>query len=97
MIPAGQCTRVPEQDWVPVPTDLALAPAVIDAAATWPLRVRVESKSVHLTCADDDQSILPLVRSSVAYRVRTRDVTGALIAHLLQCHGWTREAPHARP
>ena len=98
-IPAGSITTVPESEWVPFPPGIALAPAVVAAAERWPIAVRPELNDeglhVFLTCADCDQSILPLAAPSGAYRVRITDVTAQLLAHLQQRHGWTREVPGA--
>ena len=93
----GDITTVPEQDWVPMPEGMALAPAVVTAAERWTIAVRPEVNDaglhVFLTCADCDQAILPLAAPAGAYRVRITDITAQLLSHLQQRHGWTREAP----
>lgn len=96
---SADITTVPEDQWVPFPPGLALSPAVVAAAERQLLAVRPEENDaglhIFLTCADCDQSILPLAAPSGAYRVRITDITAQLLAHLQQRHGWTREVPGA--
>lgn len=81
----------------PLPAGLAVAPAVLAAADVEPLAVRLELNEhgahVFLTHARCDQAIHALAAPAGAYRVPIADVRAQLVAHLMQRHGWTREAP----
>jgi hypothetical protein len=88
-------SKVPEDEWVPVPPEMSISQDVHDAAHNVPLKVRIDEvlRTAALVCdlIECGQEILQLATSGGSYRIRTRDMTACLLAHLMQRHGWTRE------
>lgn len=97
---SGDITTVPESEWVQPPPGFRVTDDVHRAVAEQFLTVRSDGQAVYLTCNFDgdkpcDQSVLALAAHGGPYRVRLKDISAALLSHLIQRHGWTREAPNA--
>ncbi len=74
---------------VPVHPDLAIAPAVMEAAEDGSFLLM---DGGHIRCAMCMQSVM----YAGGYFVSIANLRATLLAHLMQRHGWTREVPGDR-
>lgn len=87
----GDITTIPEAQWVAPPGVFAITPEVWAATEEVKLTVASDGDGVFLRCVRDTQSVLRLGTPKGPYVVRIRDMRAALLTHLIQAHGWTRE------
>jgi|HubBroStandDraft_1064217.scaffolds.fasta_scaffold571514_1 hypothetical protein len=72
---------------VPVHPQLAIAPEVMAAAATWRMFAAAELGATYLRCWKCGQSVM------IGASFTLGELTMCVLAHLMQAHGWTREEP----
>jgi hypothetical protein len=72
----------------PAPAGIAVSPAVLDAAARTATDY-IERRHCRL-CG---QSIYTVSKNHAVYSYTADEVLGLIAAHMIQCHGWTREVP----
>lgn len=84
------------EERVPLPPGFEIAQHVRGAAAMWPLQ-RIER--VDMVCGyraglggrSCGQVIVPVRMDEGLYEYSDEEYEGLVLAHLMQCHGWTRE------
>jgi hypothetical protein len=85
-----------------VKPEFRLSEIVVEKAYEWQLQHNIrDDGSEHLCCRKCDQSVLTVVKPleesfpgvDNRYVFTMSDLSSSLIAHLMICHGWTREVP----
>jgi len=76
---------------VPVKPEWRISPDVIDAAHGQPVILTLSDERADLTCERCGQSVMCLRAGHGSYRLTAAAISGQLLAHLMQTHGWTRE------
>lgn len=83
---------------VSFPREMAVSDEVWAALALleFPLLVEENGLDVYHNCGECFQGIAPdTLEGKGRYSYSEDEMNGLRLAHMIQCHGWTREAPNA--
>lgn len=93
--------RAVSEERIPTPAGFGLADVVVDTAEHWPLD---DQRRIDLVCNQRaagrrrcGQVVVPVSMDGETYEYTEDDRRALVLAHLIQQHGWTREAVGERP